>query len=131
MTLSLVPQPPQTAAPRSSLLQELLTTELEDGLTVEQACFPSAVLFELKEQPTPHQLAKGRILLRGAGLQYVEEVAFETGYIIMKDPEKFLGRFPHLAAVVPLLQQANGVFVCSGGAAVAPGLALVTPSDES
>lgn len=126
MALSLVPPPTRTAAPRSSLLQGFLDTELEPGLTIEQACYPSMILFELREQPTPHQLANGRILLNRAGLQYLEEVAFEPGHIILRDQAKFLARFPHMAPVVPLLLQVKGVMVCSGAAAVAPGLTLVT-----
>lgn len=127
VALSLVPSPTRSAAPRSSLLQEFLDTELEPGLTIEQACFPSVVLFEQREQPRPHELANGRILLNGAGLQYLEADAFEPGHVILRDQARFLARFPHLAAVVPLLLQAKGVMVCSGVTAVAPALSLVTP----
>lgn len=85
------------------------------------------VLFELREQPTPHEVVEAQIQLRGAGLRYIEEEAFEPGHVILLDEGKFLARFPHLKPVVPLLRQKKGVMVCSGATAVAPGLSLVTP----
>ena len=126
MGLKLVHSAAQTTKSAPSLLQVFMSTELEPGLTIETACYPSMVLFEMRVQPEPMQLAQGRVLLRQAGLLYLEMDAFEHGYILVDDEKLFLRRFPHLAAVVPLLKQVKGVLVCSGAAALEPlGLALV------
>lgn len=102
----------------SGLLTELLKAELAPGLTVETACYPSIVLFEMPSQPAPRELAQGRRLLRAAGLVYLEEDAFEPGYVLVDDTAKFEAKFPHLRHLVPFFVQSKGVRVLSGAANV-------------
>ncbi len=110
--------PPRGGVAGRTLLAEFLEAELAPGLTVEQACYPSADLFERRVQPTPHQVAEARCLLRGAGLVYIEEEVFEPGYVKLKEPHKFGERFPHLKHVIPFVLHSEGVWVMSGATPV-------------
>ncbi|MDO3535936.1 hypothetical protein [Ralstonia pseudosolanacearum] len=116
----------KTTAAGRTLLSEFLAAELAPGISIEKACYPSVVLFELRCQPTPHELAKGRCLLQGAGLVYLEEDPFEPGYIVLDAPLKFAEKFPHLKHVIPFVLHSKRVWVLSGSTPIAhPGLAIV------
>jgi hypothetical protein len=123
VSLSLVSDIMKEEAPRGgksgrSLLSEFLEAELSPGLSVEKACYPSVLLFEMRCQPSPYELAMGRRQLYGAGLLYIEEDAFEPGYVILDKPLKFAEKFPHLKHVIPFVLHSKGVWVLSGASPV-------------
>ncbi|MCG7399692.1 hypothetical protein [Caballeronia zhejiangensis] len=116
----------KTTVAGRTLLSEFLAAELAPGISIEKACYPSVVLFELRCEPTPLELAQGRRLLDGAGLLYVEEDAFAPGYIVLDKPLKFAAKFRHLAHVIPFVLHSKKVWVLSGSTPIAhPGLAIV------
>lgn len=116
----------KTTAPGRTLHSEFLATELAPGISIEKACYPSVVLFEMRCQPTPHELAQGRLLLYGAGLLYLEEDAFEPGYILLEKPLKFAARFPDLKHLIPLLLHSKIRVLSNPTPIERPGLAIVT-----
>jgi hypothetical protein len=115
----------KTTAPGRTMLNEFLAAELAPGISIEKACYPSVVLFQMRCQPTPMDLAQCRRLLDGAGLIYVEEDAFTPGYIVLDKPLKFAAKFPNLEHVIPFVLRSK-VWVLSGSTPIAhPGLAIV------
>lgn len=131
MSLSLVTDIMMGAAPRGghsgrTLLKEFLNAELAPGISVEQACYPSVVLFELACQPEPIEIAKAQRLLMDAGIVYLEDDPFEPGHVVLDKPLKFAAKFPHLKHIIPFVLHSKGVWVLSDGAPVSrPGPSLV------
>jgi hypothetical protein len=76
-------------------------------------------MFEQREQPSPLEFAKGRRLLYRAGLLYLEEDAFEPGYVLLQKPLMFAENFPHLKHVIPFVLHSKGVWFLSGASPVA------------
>jgi len=99
-------------------LQTFLDAELAPGLSIEEACYPSIALLEMRSQPTLHEQVEARRLLDQAGLIYLEHDAFEPGHVIIEQPLKFAARLPHMEYVIPFVLRAKGVWVLSDASPV-------------
>ncbi len=111
----LAKRPPTGGRLGRDILKALLDAELEPGFTVEQACYPSVLVLDWPTPPSCAQMARGRRLMESAGLQYIEESMEFPGYVVIKDPVKFLSKFPELRHVVPFALHSKGVWVLSAG----------------
>ena len=114
-----------TKAASRTLCSELLAAELAPGISIEKACYPSVVLFEMRCQPAPLEIAQSKILLRAAGLIYVEEDAFAPGYLVLEQPLKFAAKFPDLEHVIPFVLHSKVRVPSDSTAFARPGLAIV------
>lgn len=117
----------ETTVARRTLLDEFLATELAPGISIEKACYPCVVLFELECQPAPMEIAQGSRLLMAAGLVYLEDDPFEPGYIVLAQPQKFAQKFPNLAHIIPFILDTKKVPVLSDSPLIARRRLTVVP----
>ena len=117
----------ETTVARRTLLDEFLAAELAPGISIEKACYPSIILFELECQPTPMEVAQSQRLLMAAGLVYVEHDPFEPGYIVLAQPKKFAEKFPNLTHVIPFILDMKKVPVLSDSPLIARRRLTIVP----